>query len=116
MPLEFNMIILLALLAICLLGFLQQRLARNSDIHFQIQRNFNETFWLVLAGLLILSLIDGHGEWSANGAIFYAVGRWLYFLLSVTKQMPIRKYSWALSMVGFVGVFAQLAKTLILLV
>lgn len=116
MPQGFDMVVLLALMAVTPLGFLQQKLARNSDLYFQVHRNFNETFWFVLAGLLILSLTGAHGEWSANGAVFYAVGRWLYFLLSVTKHTAIRKYSWALSMVGFVGVFAQMAKTLIMLI
>ncbi|MGE0046263.1 MAG: MAPEG family protein, partial [Hyphomonadaceae bacterium] len=82
----------------------------------QIHRNFSETFYLFGAGVLALQMLDGFGAWSLKGAIAYAAGRALYLLLSLKPTRGFRKWAWATSLAGIVGIWAEVVRTMIALV
>ena len=91
---------------------LRGRIGRLAQIH----RNFMETYLIVASSLLILYALDGFGEWSTKGAVVYAAGRALYLVFSFGPLLPLRKWTWAISIVGLVGCVAQLVKMLLGLV
>ncbi len=100
------------LLGACLYGAAQAALTQRSETLQQIHRNFSETFYLFGAGLVSLALLDGFGPWSLKGAIFYGAGRSLYLLLSIKPLRSLRKWGWAVSIAGIVGVLAELGRVL----
>lgn len=100
------------LLGVCLYGAVQATLTLRSETLQQIHRNFSETFYLFGAGTLALVLLNGFGPWSFKGAIAYASGRALYLVLSVKPLRALRKWAWAASIAGIVGVLGELARVL----
>ncbi len=102
----------LVLLGVCIYGATQGLLSARSETLQQVHRNFSETFYVFAASLLALAMLEGFGPWSFKGAIAYAVGRALYLLLSVKPLRGWRKWGWAISVAGIVGVLGELARTI----
>lgn len=100
------------LLGVCLYGAAQALLTQRSETLQQIHRNFSETFYLFGAGTIALVLLNGFGPWSLKGAMAYAAGRTLYLMLSMKPLRSLRKWGWAISIAGIVGVLAELARTI----
>jgi uncharacterized MAPEG superfamily protein len=100
------------LLGVCLYGAVQAALAQRSETLQQVHRNFSETFYLFAAATLALVLLDAFGPWSLKGAIVYGAGRALYLVLSMKPLRGLRKWAWAASIAGIVGVIAELTKAL----
>lgn len=107
---------LIVLMGACAYGAVQAFVTSRSEMLQQIHRNFSETFYLFGAGVLALQMLDGFGAWSFKGAIAYAAGRALYLLLSLKPTRGFRKWAWATSLAGIVGVWAELIHTAIALV
>lgn len=101
------------LLGACVYGAAQALMTQRSETLQQIHRNFSETFYLFGAGVLALALLDGFGPWSFKGALAYASGRALYLVLSVKPLRALRKWAWAASIAGIVGVVGELARSLV---
>lgn len=102
----------LVLLGLCIYGATQGLLSARSETLQQIHRNFSETFYVFAASILALAMLDGFGLWSFKGAVAYAVGRALYLVLSVKPLRAWRKWGWAVSIAGIVGVLAELARAI----
>lgn len=102
----------LVLLGVCVYGAVQGSLSTRSEAPQQIHRNFSETFYVFAAAILALAMLDGFGPWSFKGAIAYAVGRALYLFLSLKPLRAWRKWGWAVSIAGIVGVLAELARSI----
>lgn len=100
------------LLGMSIYGAAQALTTQRSETLQQVHRNFSETFYLFAAGVLALAMLDGFGPWSFKGAIAYAAGRTLYLLLSVKPARGLRKWGWAVSIAGIVGVLGELARTM----
>lgn len=107
-PLEIWM-----LLAASLLGALQGLGGAKAA---QIQRNYSETFFIFGTAIVALLVLDGFGDWSREGAAVYVAGRIFYTGTTLAGATPLRKWTWAVSMVGLVGCLGQLARQLYLLI
>lgn len=99
-----------ALLGVCLYGAVQAFAAGGSATLQQVHRNFSETFYLFGAGVLALGWLGAFGPWSSKGAVTYAAGRAIYLALSIAPLRRFRKWAWAISMAGVVGVLAELIR------
>lgn len=79
----------------------------RGDLGRQVRRNYAETFPLfaLLVGVVLAQ--GSGGEMSANGALLYVTGRVLYLLLSVRPLRSVRKFAWALSVAGLIGLAAE---------
>ena len=102
-----------ALVLTTVLGVVQFVLARQQPVFAQIQRNFLETYFIVALTIIALAALQGFGEWSFKGALIYLVGRALYVAFSFGILTRVRKWTWAISIVGLVGCVAQLIKVLL---
>ena len=100
------------LLGVCLYGAAQALLTQGRETLQQIHRNFSETFYLFGAGTVALAMLNGFGPWSLKGAMAYAAGRALYLILSAKPLRSLRKWGWAISIAGIVGVLAELARSI----
>ncbi len=100
------------LLGACVYGAVQAPLGQFSETLQQIHRNFSETFYLFAAGVIALAMLEGFGPWSLKGAVVYAAGRGSYLILSVKPLRGLRRWGWAASIAGVVGVLAELARTI----
>lgn len=98
------------LLGICGYGAVQALLTERSETLQQIHRNFSETFYIFASGVLALSTLDAFGPWSLKGAVSYAAGRALYLVLSAPPLRGLRKWAWAASIAGIVGVLGELVR------
>ncbi len=85
------------------MGLIQNLLTSRSDKFRQIQRNFNETYYIVIICFLITLALGSIGDTAQKAAVFYLVGRLLYVLLTLLNQLRLRKIAWALSIVGVAG-------------
>lgn len=108
MPIE-----LMALAAATVLGAAQFILAKRNPVFAQIQRNFLETYFIVALIIVVLAVMQGFGEWSMKGAVIYLAGRVLYVIFSFGILSRVRKWTWAVSILGLVGCAAQLLKVLL---
>jgi uncharacterized MAPEG superfamily protein len=102
-----------ALLAVLLLGAGQVLFLRGDAA--QISRNFAETFPSFLGALIGLTALNGFGEWSQEGAVVYAIGRYAYLILTLTYP-KVRKWAWALSIIGLAACLAELTRALMMLI
>ena len=80
----------------------------RGELGAQVRRNFAETFPIFAGGVAALWAAGGFGEYSATGVSLYAAGRVLYLVLSVRPLRRVRKFSWALSVAGLIGLGVQL--------
>ncbi len=72
------------------------------------QKNFNETFAIFAALVLMVHLLNENGMWSAWGAQVYFWAR-LGYLPAYAMGLPwVRTFIWQISMVGLLGVGAEL--------
>ena len=94
-----------ALLLSAILGAAQY--AVRGGLGDQVRRNFAETFPVFAGGIALLWIADGLGDYSGKGAALYLAGRVLYLLLSAAPVRSFRKFAWALSVAGLIGVGAQ---------
>lgn len=90
-------------LAASVLGLLQNYLSSRHDKFGQIQRNFNETYFIVIICFLITMLLDGNGAQGIKAAGLYLTGRLLYVFITLINWHQYRKIAWAVSMIGVVG-------------
>ena len=102
-----------ALVLTTLLGAVQFALAQQQPVFAQINRNFLETYFIVAVTILVLATLHGFGEWSTKGAVIYAAGRALYVAFSFGVLTRMRKWTWAISIVGLVGCVAELIRVLL---
>ena len=65
------------------------------------------TLPIALACYAFLFLTWLYGEYSEAGALLYAGGRAGYLLLTLRPLRGVRKYAWALSIAGLVGLVSQ---------
>ena len=72
-----------------------------------IRRNFAETFPFALVAFAAIFLTQSVGKYGEAGAILYALGRFGYVLLSARPLRPARKFAWALSIAGLIGLVIQ---------
>jgi uncharacterized MAPEG superfamily protein len=72
-----------------------------------IRRNFAETFPLFVGLVSLLWAYERFGEFSRAGVLLYVFGRLAYPALSLRALRRIRRYAWALSVAGLVGLFVQ---------
>lgn len=98
------------LLIISLYGAAQAALMGRSETLQQVHRNFSETFFLFSAGILLVPLVGTYGTWTAEGSLVYAVGRTAYLGLSWGAVRRLRKWAWAASIAGIVGVLADFVR------
>lgn len=96
----------------CVYGAVQAVLGGEGHPLQQVHRNFSETFYLFGASVLGLLILDAFGSWSMKGAIAYAAGRAAYLAFSAPPLRFLRKWAWAVSIAGIVGVAAELARAL----
>ncbi|WOF74926.1 MAPEG family protein [Parvibaculaceae bacterium PLY_AMNH_Bact1] len=72
------------------------------------QQNFNETFAIFAALILMVHVLNENGMWSAWGAQVYFWAR-VGYLPAYAMGLPwVRTFIWQLSMVGLLGVGADL--------
>ena len=90
-------------LAASVLGLTQVILSSRHHKFPQIQRNFSETYFVVIVCFLITLILGGGGSQAVTAASFYFVGRIAYVALTLIDQPNVRKYAWAISMVGVIG-------------
>ena len=95
------------LLIISIYGAAQAAVMGRSETLQQVHRNFSETFFLFSAGILLIPLVGTFGVWSAKGSVVYAAGRAAYLALSWGAARKLRKWAWAASIAGIVGVLAD---------
>lgn len=91
------------MLAASILGLLQNYLSSRHDKFGQIQRNFNETYFIVIICFLVTMVLDGNGAQSLKAAGLYLIGRLLYVFMTLVNWHQYRKIAWAVSMIGVVG-------------
>tara|TARA_R110002124_G_scaffold3727_3_gene23874 strand:- start:376 stop:765 length:390 start_codon:yes stop_codon:yes gene_type:complete len=72
------------------------------------QRNFNETFPIFVAAVLMVVVLQKAGEWSHWGALMYLGGRVLYLPLYAAGIPWLRTFSWNAATLGLVLVMAQI--------
>lgn len=77
------------------------------------QQNFQETFPLFAACVLIVCLTDTSGPLSYWGAILYLAGRIVYLPLYAAGIPWIRTFSWAIATSGIVLVGVQVVVKLV---
>ena len=98
------------LLIMSLYGAAQAAVMGRSETLQQVHRNFSETFFLFSAGILLILLVGTFGAWSAKGSVVYAAGRAAYLALSWGTARKLRKWAWAVSIAGIVGVLADVGR------
>lgn len=96
----------------CVYGAVQAALSGEGQPLRQIHRNYSESFYLFGAAVLGLQMLSAFGPWSLKGAGAYAAGRAAYLMLSVPPLRSLRKWAWATSIAGIVGVVSELARAL----
>ncbi|MGD9967566.1 MAG: MAPEG family protein [Hyphomonadaceae bacterium] len=96
----------------CVYGAAQASVSQRNETLQQIHRNYSETSYLFAAATLALLLLNGFGPWSLKGALVYAAGRALYLILSVKPLRSLRKWGWAVSIAGIVGVLGELVRNI----
>lgn len=96
----------LGLFLMAVLGVLQ-RFVRGEQGAI-VRRNFAETFPLFVGLVSLLWAYEAFGAYSRSGVLLYAFGRTAYLVLSLRPVRPARRYAWALSVAGLVGLLAQL--------
>ena len=74
-----------------------------------IRRNLAETFPLAVLLVALLSATGSYGEFSRTGALLYAAGRLAYFALTLRAVRTFRRFAWASSVAGLIGLALQLA-------
>ena len=82
-------------------------LAVRGETGRQVRRNFGETLPIALACFAFLFLTRTIGEYSEVGALLYAGGRVGYLALTPRPVRAARRYAWALSVAGLVGLVTQ---------
>jgi len=95
------------LLIISLYRAAQAAITGRSGPPQQIHYNFPETFFLFAEGILLVPLVGTFGAWSAKGSAVYTVGGAACPVLPWGAARPLRKWAWAASIAGIVGVLAD---------
>lgn len=73
-------------------------------------RNFNETFPLFVAIILMVHVTGCAGEWSRIGALVYIGGRALYLPAYASGLPWVRTICWKIATLGLVLVLVQLVR------
>jgi len=95
-------------IAVTALGIFQYVFSCQLPNLKQVHRNFWETYGFVAAPFVVLLVFDGFGDTSFKSMIAYTFGRLLYTFLSVLNLTKFRKWAWAISMIGVVGMIIAL--------
>jgi len=72
------------------------------------QRNFNETFPIFVAAVLMVEVLHKAGEFSYWGALIYLGGRMIFLPLYAAGVPWLRTFSWNAATLGLVLVMAQI--------
>ena len=102
----------LLMLTASALGLAQVNLSSRNSKFVQIQRNFEETYYVVIICFLITMILGGGGSQGIIASGFYLVGRLLYVLVALIDQLKFRKLAWATSMVGVIGLVLVAVKAI----
>lgn len=94
---------IILMLAVSVLGLVQNHLSSRHSLFGQIQRNFNETYFIVIISFLITMMMGGAGPQAIKVAGIYLVGRLLYVFVTLIDQLRYRKLAWTISMIGVIG-------------
>lgn len=99
------------LIAAAALG--SSQLALRGELGAQVRRNFAETFpvFVLLAAIAVAS--GTQADAVQGGALLYLAGRVAYLVLSARPLRPVRKFAWALSIAGLIGLAVGLVGTLV---
>ena len=86
----------------------RRRLGVAGRLH-RAQSNFQETFPLFAACVLLVALTDAGGSWSAWGAQLYLAGRIVYLPLYAAGIPWLRSIAWCVATLGIVLVGLEIA-------